>query len=57
MGRTIATSGGLTWESSDEALWSHNLFTRRATSDDRVLFPEPGGPAKPTMYLYGILGR
>lgn len=51
MGRTAATSGDVTWESNEEAFWGHNLFTRRTTSDARVLFPAPGGPAKPTICL------
>lgn len=51
MGRTAATSGGLTWVSNEGPFWGHNSFTRCTTSEAKVLFPAPGGPANPTMCL------
>lgn len=55
MGMTAAMSGGLTWESNAQAFWGHNLFTRCTTSDAIVLFPDPGDPAKPTIYLHSSI--
>lgn len=55
MGITVAISEGLTSESNKEAFSDHNLFTRLTTSCAIVLLPAPGGPARPTKYLYGII--
>nr|ACU18832.1 unknown [Glycine max] len=51
MGTTIATSGGSTRESKEEAFSGQSLFIRLATSCARVLFRAPGGPASPTKSL------
>lgn len=52
MGSTVAISSGCTSESGSKVFGIQSLLRRPTTSDDRVVLPDPGGPARPTRYLW-----